>query len=139
MAYDKNMHKNNKFSVLCPDLIKNCPEKNIKNYPEENLPKIRKHQTRYNWKKKTPLINEEKQTGQLPFYCNEGEKVDFSNCQPGHHKSVPLAAGFLEQPAAHQGGGSREGYCDHCHDEVQPTHRLIVKNIDMMRSNQPTT
>ena len=27
LAYGKNMHKNNQFSVLCPELIKNCPKK----------------------------------------------------------------------------------------------------------------
>ena len=33
--------KSNKYSLLCPELIKNCPEK-VKNYPEKNLPKIKK-------------------------------------------------------------------------------------------------
>ena len=27
LAYSKNMSKNNQFSALCPELIKNCPEK----------------------------------------------------------------------------------------------------------------
>ena len=35
------MSKNNQFSVLCPELIKNCPEKE-RNYPEENQAKIKK-------------------------------------------------------------------------------------------------
>ena len=41
LAYCKNIPKNNQFSVLCPELIKNCPEK-VKIYPGKNLPKIKK-------------------------------------------------------------------------------------------------
>ena len=41
LAYGKNMPKNNQFSVLCPELIKNCQEK-VKNYPEKKPPKIKK-------------------------------------------------------------------------------------------------
>ena len=37
LAYGNNMCKNNQFSVLCPEVIKN-----VKNYPEKNLPKIKK-------------------------------------------------------------------------------------------------
>ena len=41
LAYGKNMPKNNQFSVLYPELIKNCPEK-VKIYPEKNTcPKLR--------------------------------------------------------------------------------------------------
>ena len=31
LAYSKNMLKNIKFPVLCPELIKNFPEKKLKN------------------------------------------------------------------------------------------------------------
>ena len=41
LAYGKNMPKNNQFSVLCPELIENCPEK-VKIYQEKNVPKIKK-------------------------------------------------------------------------------------------------
>ena len=36
LACGKNMPKNNQFSVLCTELIKNCPEK-VKNYPEKKI------------------------------------------------------------------------------------------------------
>ena len=34
LTYGNNMPKNNQFSVLCPELFKNCPEK-VKIYTEK--------------------------------------------------------------------------------------------------------
>ena len=41
LAYGKKMPKNNQFSVLCPELIKNCPEKS-KTLRRKKLPKLKK-------------------------------------------------------------------------------------------------
>ena len=47
LAYGKNMLRNHQFSFFCPELIKNCPEKNLPKI-KKFLPKFKKLPTESN-------------------------------------------------------------------------------------------